>query len=235
VQVRLLVLHEHQLLADTLAVALEADPRIHVVGIETDPTHAVDHARTLWPDVILAPFGSEWIQVTTTLSVELRGINILMLVPSLNHDILLACAQAGVVGYLTPDQPLTDLLDAIQRVNSGEVLFDPRLMRDLLLRSARVQQEASSRDLLQPLAPRELEVLQTLATGVRLEEAGERLGISVHTVRSHVRKIMDKLDARTRLEAVVIAVNAGLIALPRELSARNPDEDPSAVGVRARS
>src|SRR5262249_49023139 len=153
------------------------------------------------------------------------GVTMLVLVPSLDHDILLACAQAGAVGYLTLDQPLTELLQAVERVHAGEVLFDARLMRDLLVRSARVRQATGPHTLVQSLAPRELGVLQTRATGGRLDEAGDRLGISVHTVRSHVRTIMDKLDARTRLEAVVIAVNAGLIELPREPALRHLEDD----------
>src|SRR4051794_23365126 len=177
--IRVLVLHGQQMLADLTAAALQADSRIQVVGTETDPAHAVDHARQLWPDVIVAPFGTEWLHIATTLGAELGGANMLILVPSVDQDVLLACAQAGAVGYLTLDQPLTDLRKAIERVHAGEVLFDARLMRDLLVRSARVQQSTASHPLLQALAPRELEVLQTLATGVRLDEAGDRLGISV--------------------------------------------------------
>jgi DNA-binding NarL/FixJ family response regulator len=232
--IRLLVLHGQLLVADVLAAALEAQPRIQIVGVETRPAEAVDHARQVWPDVVVIQYSTEWIQVATTLSAELRGVNLVMLVPSVDHDVLLACAQAGAVGYLTLDQPLTDLAVAVSRVHSGEVLFDARLMRDLLVRSARVRVSLGANAPLQTLAPRELEVLQTLATGVRLDEAGDRLGISVHTVRSHMRKIMDKLDARTRLEAVVTAVNAGLIELPRESSPRPFDDDLRPTGTHGR-
>lgn len=232
--ISLLVLHGQVLLADALAAALEVQPNVQVVGVETSPAEAVDHARQVRPDVVVIQYSTEWIQVATTLGAELRGVNLVMLVPSVDHDVLLACAQAGAVGYLTLDQPLTDLAVAVRRVHSGEVLFDARLMRDLLVRSARVRASLTTHAPLHSLAPRELEVLQTLATGVRLDEAGDRLGISVHTVRSHMRKIMDKLDARTRLEAVVTAVNAGLIELPRESSARHFEDDLRPTGTHGR-
>jgi DNA-binding NarL/FixJ family response regulator len=232
--IRLLVLHSQQLLADALAAALEAQPNVQVVGVEASPAEAIDHARQVWPDVIVIQYGTDWIQVATALGAELR-VNMLMLVPSVDHDVLLACAQAGAVGYLTLDQSLTDLAQAVKRVHSGEVLFDARLMRDLLVRSARVRVSMAAQAPLHALAPREIEVLQTLATGVRLDEAGDRLGISVHTVRSHMRKIMDKLDARTRLEAVVTAVNAGLIELPREPAARPFEDDLKPTGTHGRA
>lgn len=233
--IRLLILHGQLLLADVLAAALEAQPNVQVVGVETNPAGAVDHARQVRPDVVVVQYSTEWIHVATALGAELRGVNLVMLVPSVDHDVLLACAQAGAVGYLTLDQPLTDLAVAVRRVHSGEVLFDARLMRDLLVRSAQVRASMTPHTPLLTLAPRELEVLQTLATGVRLDEAGDRLGISVHTVRSHMRKIMDKLDARTRLEAVVTAVNAGLIALPRESSGRHFEDELRPTGTHGRT
>src|SRR5262249_40573392 len=138
--IRVLVLHGQQMLADVIAAALQTGPQIQVAGIETNPSRAIDVARQSWPDVIVAQFGTEWMHIASPLSVELGGVTMLVLVPSLDHDILLACAQAGAVGYLTLDQPLTELLRAVERVHTGEVLFDARLMRDLLVRSARVRQ-----------------------------------------------------------------------------------------------
>jgi len=223
-----------RLFAEALAVALGDDRELDIVGVLTDPDPVMAELRRTQPDVVLVDHQADGVRLAAAVVAGFPALSVVILIPSLDQEVLLACAGAGAVGYLTMEQPPEALGQAIKRAHAGEVLFAPALLHQLLVR-ARPEVPPPT----QPLAPRETHVLQLLATGLRPEAVADRLGISIHTVRSHLNNVMAKLQAHSKLEAVVAALGAGLIELPGggpqplpfpDLGARAEDPEPHRAG-----
>ena len=108
--------------------------------------------------------------------------------------------KAGVKGYVRKDSPPEDLIRAIQAASSGEFYVDPALSSSLLLEEGE-----------RTLTARQREILQMLADGMHTEEVAKQLGLSTETVRTHTKRILAKLQAGTRTQAVAIGIRSGLI------------------------
>jgi DNA-binding NarL/FixJ family response regulator len=108
--------------------------------------------------------------------------------------------KAGVKGYVRKDSPPEDLIRAIQAARNGEFYVDPALSSSLLLEEGE-----------RTLTARQREILQMLADGMHTEEVARQLGLSTETVRTHTKRILSKLGAGTRTQAVAIGIRSGLI------------------------
>jgi DNA-binding NarL/FixJ family response regulator len=215
-QITVFVLTKRPLLGQALAIALQDDPTITVSAAYTDPCAAVAFVRETKPDVVLVYLQLSQLdgtKVAQALRAAVPDIKIIILAGTLDHDTMFACAQSGAMGCVTEDFAPAALADAIKRVHAGEVLFTPEVLLDLI-------QGAQSRTATPPsttavsLAPREREVLQAIATGLSPEQVADLLTISIHTVRTHLKNAMAKLNSRSKLEAVMLAIKHGLIDLP---------------------
>ena len=133
--------------------------------------------------------------------------------PTLDEAAVSACVEAGAVGCLNQDQSPSQLIDRIKRAHAGEVPFAPDMLVNLLLQPRR--DEADRWHSVQLLGVRELQVLEMLANGMSTEVVAARLGITVHTVRTHLKDVMAKLQVHSKLEAVMVAIREGLIAFLR--------------------
>jgi DNA-binding NarL/FixJ family response regulator len=128
-----------------------------------------------------------------------------------SDELMLAALEAGASGYLVKTASGADVAEAVRRAAEGEILIPARELATLLTRrrlQARRQTERSRR--LDSLTPRERQILGLMAEGMDNREVARRLGVSYATVRSHVRNLLGKLGARSKLEAVVRAVDWGL-------------------------
>jgi len=217
-RIKVLVVGGQQLFADSLAIALGADPGIEIVGAEPDPHLAPARIRRTQPDVALlnhAPVDANCAEVISRLRAEDSDLKVIVLTSADDDsESLYACVQAGASGHQTTDRQPTELVDSIKRVHSGEMVFAPDVLVNLMTRPRSAAQSRPSEVETQPLAPRELQVLQTVATGMSTGEAASSLGITVHTVRAHLKNVMTKLQAHSKLEAVIFALKRGLIELP---------------------
>ncbi len=138
---------------------------------------------------------------------------------------LLEAIRAGAAGYVLKGAPQRQLATAIRKVLDGEVAFPRKLSTQLIQRLTEAQQKKAEEEttertkpvaLLQPLSPRELEVLELLPLGNTNPEIARNLGISVGTVKNHVERIMAKLGVSDRTQAVVRSLEMGLIDFPVE-------------------
>jgi len=199
----------HTLLATSLAYCLAQEPDIDVTGV-----HQTLDGVTLQrspPDVLIVGYflmltkGSEILGDVSPVDPK-----IIVLTATLDEETLSSCIQFGAVGCVTRDREPRDVADAVRRVHGGEVLFGPdilvRLLRGAGARPPEPEQLASL------LAPRELEVLDCLARGLGTTEIARKLVISPHTVRSHLKSALTKLNARSRTEAIARAVTLRLIS-----------------------
>jgi DNA-binding NarL/FixJ family response regulator len=214
-----LIVDDHELVAQALARTLDAEPDIEVVGHALTVAGAIEAARRLRPDLILMDFelpdglGTE---ATAAIKRENPTLEVVMLTGFADGAVLAAALESGCSGFVSKDGNLRDLGDAIRGVLAGEVRLPHNLMRELATRLRPLPPTIGS-----DLTRREREILVLLADGHSTDVLVHELFLSVHTVRNHVRKILTKLNAQSRLEAVAIATKLGLLdtSVPRGRSA----------------
>lgn len=214
--IRVLVADDHRLFRQGIRSLLEEADDIQIVGEAKDGLEAVQKADVLEPDVVLmdvhmpAASGTE---ATQQILATHSDVRIIMLTVSEEDDDLFAAVRAGAVGYLLKNVDVDELVDAIHRAYAGEAMLSPvmaaKLMREF--RAAEPEQRVGpAPDEL--LTNRERDVLRELATGATNREIAEQLMISTHTVKTHVRHILKKLDVENRAQAAAYAAQHDLIS-----------------------
>jgi DNA-binding NarL/FixJ family response regulator len=192
---------------------LETDSRIEVVGEAADGAEAIDVVRRLAPDVVLMDIRMprlDGIEATRQLAASTR---VLVLTTFGLDEYVVGALRAGASGFLLKDVPPEELLAAVHVVARGDALIDPAVTRavieELSRRPAPAPEQAKRVDL---LSSRELEVLRLLARGLSNREVAAMLVVTEGTVKTHVAHILQKLGVRDRLQAVVLAYEAGVVS-----------------------
>ena len=216
VPIRLLLADDHLVVADALRDVLSQQDDLEVVEVLhsiTDLRSTVDGLgrERECPDLAILdvrfPDGDGVAEVAH-LRRRCPQLPVLILTASTAVDVLAAAVRAGAAGFVTKTAPVEHLLDAVRRVARGETAFDA----EDLVRLSNHLAGADATDL-DPLTDREREVLAALARARTTAQIAEDLVLSQHTVRNHVRSILSKLGAQSKLEAVLTAVRRGLITL----------------------
>jgi len=215
---RVLLVDDQPLLRTGFRMILSAEPDLTVVGEAGDGASAVELARRLKPDVVLMDIrmpGMDGIQATRALAgpgVE-DPIKVLMLTTFGLDEYVVESLRAGASGFLLKDAPAEDLVEAIRIVAAGEALLAPSVTRRLLDRVASRLPPANDDRIpaLSELTEREMEVLKLLARGLSNAEIAEKLVVSETTVKTHVSRVLAKLDLRDRVQAVILAYETGLV------------------------
>jgi DNA-binding NarL/FixJ family response regulator len=212
-RVRLVVVDDHALFRAGLISLLRGMPEFEVVGEASDGKDLIELARRTRPDVILLDInmpGVSGVEAVRALR-EARDLacHIIMLTISKNHDDLFGAISAGADGYLLKSAEPEELRKAIQQVSRGLSVLSPQVTRQVL------DAFSAGPSLLprEELSSRELDVLQCLAQGMTTSQIADSLVISENTVKTHVRHILEKLEASNRLEAVSKATQSGLIKI----------------------
>ena len=207
--IRLLVVDDHALFRRGVVDLLQEQPDFLVVGeAENGPT-AVQLSHQKQPHVVLMDVhmpGGGGVEAVRSLK-QPPGICVVMLTVSDKDEDLLRALEAGADGYLLKSAEPDELCQAIRQVAAGQSVLSPEVTR-------RVMQVAATQ-LVSPavsLSPRELEVLQELARGATTAEIANTLVISQNTVKTHIRRLMNKLDVNNRTEAVARAAALGLFS-----------------------
>ena len=138
----------------------------------------------------------------------LPDAKIIMVTGEVSEALLVSAIEAGCAGYLTKGSDLLHLRDAVRKAHEGEPLISPDMLPRIL---RRIRAEATREPV--TLSPREREVLQLMSEGKSNDQIAAELFVSVHTVRSHVQNIIQKLGAHSKLETVAMAVRSGLVRL----------------------
>lgn len=211
--IRVLIADDHSLFRQGLARILADFPELRVVGEAASGEEAAAPAERLAPDVVLMdvrmPGGGS--EATRLIRESHPEIQVIMLTVSDKDEDLFAALQAGARGYLLKDAPAHELVEAIHRVRAGQAMIAPamtaRLLEDLAAPSAGMARSAQRG----ALTERESQVLRFVARGLGNREIAARLGISEHTVKTHIAHILEKLQVRTRAQAAACAVKMGLV------------------------
>jgi DNA-binding NarL/FixJ family response regulator len=217
-RLRAVIADDQALVRTGFGMILTADG-IEVTAEAADGAEAVAAVRRTRPDVVLMDIrmpGMDGIEATRRiLADDIAGdIRVIILTTyDLDHYVY-AALTAGASGFLLKDVTPEHLVGAIRLVRSGDALLAPTITRRLIERFAMREEAVPSagphRDL-SGLTPRELEVLRLLATGLSNAELAERLFLSPTTVKTHIGRILSKLELRDRVQAVVLAYESGLI------------------------
>lgn len=212
--VRVLLADDHAAIRGGLRLMLEAAGDIEVVGEASDGTAAVTNARALRPDVVLMDLrmpGTDGITATRQI-VEDDLAQVLVLTTYDLDDYVFGALRAGAVGFLLKTVEEAALIDAVRRVARGEGVIAPEVTRRLLeaLVTAPTDREVQDPPWLRTLSARELDVLTFLARGLSNAEIGRELVISQGTTKSHVSSVLAKLGCTSRLQAGIMAREAGL-------------------------
>lgn len=215
---RILLVDDHELFREGLAGLINAQPDMTVVGQAGDGLEALTLARDLQPDLIVMDINMpicDGLEATRLIRRGSLEIRIVMLTVHDEDEKLFAAIKAGANGYMLKDTNSADFLRGVRGALGGESTLPPKLAASLLDEFARLANQAlpaTSSDDAPDLTPRELDVLNLIATGVTNQEIAEQLSISLHTVKSHVRNILSKLHAANRRHAARLAAQKGLLS-----------------------
>jgi len=215
--VRVLIADDQTLFRVGLARLLEEDERVKIVGQAGDGAEAVKLAGSLKPDVVLMDLkmpNLDGIEATRILLARPdTDAKVVMLTTFDMDEYLYEALRAGASGFLLKDTPPEQLVAGICAVASGEALLAPAVTRRVIEEFVRLPREAPRQapPELEQLTSRELEVLQLIAKGLSNAEIAEKLVVTQATVKTHVARVLTKLDLRDRVQAVVFAYEAGLV------------------------
>jgi DNA-binding NarL/FixJ family response regulator len=208
--VTLVVVDDHELIVDALDRSLRTHPRLRVIGSAGDIATGLDVVSTYQPDIVVLdvnlPDGSG-VDAITALRRLAPGAEVVILTGFADSALLARALEAGCAGFVSKGNRLDELIAAIEAVAAGQVSVPPDLL-DGLVAHLRPQTVQLGHD----LTVREREILELLAAGRSTTDMVAELVLSVHTVRNHVRNVLQKLNASSRLEAVAVATRAGLLA-----------------------
>jgi len=213
VSIRVLVADDQPLVRSGFRMILEERPDLELVGEAEDGEQALALARELDPDVILMDVrmpNLDGVEATRRLVQGGTRARILVLTTFDLDEYVYAAVQAGASGFLLKDVQPAELVDAIRVVAAGNSLFGPTATRRLVERFASPTVPAS--DKLDQLTGREREILGLLAGGLSNAELAQQLYLSETTIKTHVSAILRKLGVRDRVQAVIAAYDAGIVA-----------------------
>jgi DNA-binding NarL/FixJ family response regulator len=216
--IRVLVADDQKLVRGGFRMILRAEPDIDVVGEAADGTEAIALARELDPDVVLMDVrmpNVDGIEATRRITDGSEDAPRVLVLTTFDLDeYVYEALRAGASGFLLKDAPEEQLISGIRIVADGGSLFAPAVTRRLIEGFAGAAPQLPPPALAQ-LTPRELEVLRLLARGLSNAEIAAELVVSEHTAKTHVAHILNKLDLRDRVQAVVLAYESGIVRAER--------------------
>lgn len=213
--IRILIADDHSLFREGLARVLNEAPGMCVVASVSNGLEALSRVTEFRPDVILMDVNMPkmgGVEATRQLHKIQPQTPVLMLTVSENEEDLFEAIRAGARGYLLKSATATELIDGIQRVYAKESILNPVMAAKLLNEFASIAPSSTSLDNnatdgtnTSALTEREWQVLQLVAHGLTNKEIGSQLSLSPHTIKAHIRTILEKLHVRSRAEAAAWA------------------------------
>jgi DNA-binding NarL/FixJ family response regulator len=206
---------DQDLVREGLRMMLDAEPDIRVVGEARTGKEAIARAHDLAPDVILMDIRMpevDGIEATRRLTAAGSPTRVLVLTTFDLDEYVYRAMRAGASGFLLKDATREQLADAVRSVHVGDALLAPAITRRLVEDYCRrPSPDRSSTIADHRLSPRELDVVELVADGMSNAEIAERLVLGETTVKSHVARILAKLDLRDRVQIVVFAYESGIV------------------------
>ena len=208
--IKVLVADDQSMVRAGFRMLLAQEPDIEVVGEAGDGRAAIEEARLLRPDVVLMDVRMPELDGIAATRAIAGAARVLILTTFDLDEYVYDALQAGASGFVLKDDPPEQLLAAIRTVAEGQALLSPAVTKRVIREFTRIHRPVAPKGL-DDLTEREREVLSLIAEGRSNAEIGEALFISETTVKTHVTHVLQKLDVRDRVQAVVLAYQAGLV------------------------
>jgi DNA-binding NarL/FixJ family response regulator len=211
---RVLIADDDDLMRAGLVELLSNDPTIEIVGQAATGREAVQGARELDPDVVLMDIRMpdlDGISATSELCRVVPTTRVLILTTFEQEDYIFGALRAGASGFLLKRTRPEELIAAVHTITAGESLLSPSVTRRVIDRVAQQPTpDLADQSKLNELTPREREVLVLIARGLSNREIATLLVVEESTIRTHVKRILMKLDLRDRVQAVIFAYETGV-------------------------
>jgi DNA-binding NarL/FixJ family response regulator len=213
--ITVLIVDDHPMVRDGLRSMLTA-PDINVIGEAASGPEAILKVAEQSPDITLMDIRlGDMDGIATLQAIKDKRVTtrVIMVTTYKNTTYLLQALAAGADGYVLKDISRDDLLAIVRAVSAGESGIDQEFLQTVLrqLNESEKVRQTDSYELVEPLTPREIDVLQLLVEGLTNQAIGQVLGISTGTVKSYVQTILRKLDVSDRTQAAVMAIRTGLV------------------------
>ncbi|HET7836673.1 MAG TPA: response regulator transcription factor [Variovorax sp.] len=213
--IRLLVVEDHRLMFEGLTSLLGEYSDLSVLGVATTVADAVAKSLFLKPDLVLMDYrlpDGDGAQATEKIRSSLPETAVVFLSADVSEASMMRAVEAGAAGYVSKGASAEELVSAVRRAADGEFLVGASTMSRLLQqRRAAEKRNAMQARIGNELTPREREVLNLMAGGFDNYDIASELRIGYGTVRGHVRGVLEKLGAHSKLQAVATARQAGLV------------------------
>ncbi len=206
-RISIALVDDHRVVTRSLKMYLESFPDMRVVGVAASGEELLAHLAEWHPLIVLQdlllPGGMDGIEATRRVLERAPSVRVIALTASLDEARMMGVLRAGAAGYVRKDAEPEMLLAAVRAVAAGKTFIDPSVARQVMDAGAPADE----------LTARESEVLRRLAQGRSNKEIGDALCISEETVKSHVAKVLAKLQVENRAQAIVQALKRGLVTL----------------------
>ena len=213
--IRVVIADDHRSFGEALQIALDGERDLSVIEVVTDGETAVEVAQDRHPDVVLMDVqmpGVDGLEATRRIHRAAADTKVILLSGHDDDVVLARAVEAGARGFLRKTQAVSDLADAIRRAYRGEPLHAAGEVERSMARfrmQRRVDGELAQR--VDRLTRREIEILQRVAAGENSAEISDGLGMSRHTLRTHIQNVLTKLAVHSKTDAVVAAIRFGKV------------------------
>ena len=211
---KILIVDDHRVVIEGIKSALQEHPEFEVVGEAVDGLQAVESARSLGPEIVIMDISMpnlSGIEATRQIKEFDPEIRIIIYSMYSDKEFVIDLFKAGISAYVLKDDPLADLILALEAVKGGGTYFSTMAPTVLLRHMEELEEKTESTDSYDTLSQREQEVFQLLAEGKSIKEIAGELFISPKTVESHKYNIMEKLQAASVVDLTKIAIRKNLI------------------------
>jgi DNA-binding NarL/FixJ family response regulator len=212
--VRVVVVDDQLLMREAIAMLVQSDPRIHIIGRGSNGQEAIDLVAALQPDVVLIDIRMpvlDGIQATQEIKARTQQVRIIILTSFVYDGYVVEGLMAGADGYLLKDASPAALISGIIAVAAGQQVMQPRIAHHIAEMLNSNRQSTEMKHSYDGLTPRELQMVAMIARGLVAKEIAHELRISEKTVRNHISNIYHKLGIYDRSQAVLYAIKKGLI------------------------
>jgi DNA-binding NarL/FixJ family response regulator len=206
---RVLIVDDHPVTRDGLRAALGTAEDVEVVGEAASGEEAITAVAEHNPDIVFMDVrmpGMNGIEATRAIRQDHPDTRVVLFTVDESRASIAEAIQAGVSGYLLKDVGVDELVNAARLALEGKAVIHPTLTQAFIEEVRLVDRRPEA-----PLSRREVEILQKVAYGATTKEVADQLGISPHTVKTHLERIFEKLGANDRAQAVAIAIRKGLV------------------------